>query len=121
MPIWSRHSQNWGSTLTTFKHKPFVVRLNKKQCAAEAKLSKAAQKTLYLIRNGRFYKWNGPAHLDKTSPVALSELVLAGLIVPMPRVETIAVCWVPKGAKPPKMDQFPAGYDYEQGMKTHGR
>lgn len=111
---------NWGSILTTFRHKPFIVRLSKKQCEAEAKLSKAAQKTLSLIRNGAWYKWNGPAHLDSTSPATLRELVLAGLIHPQPRVKEVVVCWVPTGTKPPRMDQLPAGYDYAKGMKTHG-
>lgn len=99
--------------MTTSSIKPFIVKLTKRQQRAEANLSKAAQKTLHLIRNGRFYRWDGtpPA---KVKPATIAELAKAGLIVPMPRAEFIRVNWVPVGTKPLRIEQLPSGYDYGQ-------
>lgn len=56
---------------------------------AEAKLSKAAQKMLKRLREGKFYVW------AKEPPKAMLELQAAGLVGTAGRVETIVRCWVP--------------------------
>ena len=65
-------------------------------------LSKRAQRLLDHIRNGAWY-----TALGKKVPAAMAELESAGLVVPMGRVARIVVCYVPKGTKPLRIEQYP--------------
>jgi hypothetical protein len=66
-------------------------------------LSKRAQALLARVRDpGRFYVWR-PEH----ESAAMRELMDAGLVVRQGRVNQIVACYVPKGTKPLRMEQFP--------------
>lgn len=65
-------------------------------------LSKRAEKTLALLRQGRYYPM-----FDPKIPDCMDELIAAGLVVDVMRVETIRRCYVPaKGYTPYVPEKF---------------
>jgi hypothetical protein len=65
-------------------------------------LSRRAIKLLHRLYEGEFY-----FAYAKNTPKVMKELFDAGLVGSMGRVVTMAACYVPKGAKPPKLDTLP--------------
>lgn len=65
-------------------------------------LSKRAEALLARIRSGDFYRVD-----SATTPKAMAELIDAGLVGRMGRVETIVACYVSKGHLPFTADRAP--------------
>lgn len=76
----------------------------------ENQLSKRAQKTLALIREGRFYK-----AFANDKPACMQELVDAGLVGVTMRVEVIVACYVPTTGYTPYV---PEKYDSAEKYDT---
>lgn len=76
--------------------------MNKRDAAKLAKCSVRARKLYARVARGKWY----PAYEDRT-PAATQELVDAGLVRVMGRVEVWRACYVPKGTKPGTPETFP--------------
>lgn len=68
----------------------------------EYALSPRAKKLLARVRDGHWYR-----AYDEKTPAAMQELVAAGLVGTLGRVQTLVRCYVPKGTKPPIMERYP--------------
>lgn len=66
-------------------------------------LSRRAAKLLRRLHQGVFY----PCNYDSPNHKAMRELLDKGLVGRMGRVQTIRLCYVPKGAKPFKAETIP--------------
>ena len=68
----------------------------------EDSLSPRAKKLLARVRAGHWYR-----AYDEKTPAAMQELVSAGLVGTLGRVQTLVCCYVPKGTRPAIMERYP--------------